>query len=1190
MSKIRFGLIMVLELMVLAKINAQSPQADFVVQSSACVNERVEIINTSTNGDAFEWDFCLGDFQNLISNTEPSAITGLSGGFGYRLVEDNGQWFGFAVSQGGSKIFRLDFGDSPTNIPSVTDLGTLGGLLAFPHEIELFNDDGTWYGFVTSNEVDFGLVRLNFGNSLTNIPSAVNVGNFGVSGRIWDIKIVRQSLDLVLVIAERNGGTIARVNFRDSFENPINPGIHVFNSIVITGGGNTAPGFDVVNTGSDWIVLLASHFDNKIYQVSFGSDIFSPATITTSYSFTGVSRPYRIIIVSEGEDYYAAISNDPSQPTSDPIQLVNFNDLNPVNTPVVVPHTGLPELIGIDAIRFKGKSIIQGVGIDNNLLKQVQFESICGASIGYSAFENPEMITYSTAGNYAIGLIAYANGELSSKAIDIIVSPLTAPDITFDSQDPWCAGFDIAFTSQNTSGDIIDYNWDFGDTNTSMQPNPTHQYGAAADYPVSLQVTASNGCNNLARDTITIYNAPVSNFSLPATSPICTNQEYLFTNTSTFDPGSNPTWQWEVNTTPVSTEQDLAYAITSSVQQDIKLIVSIPGCSNEVTQSILTVEEGPQANFTFSNGCQDASIAFTNTTIGTVTDYAWDFGDGNMSTQTNASNTYTTFGAFDVTLQATNAAGCANTSIQGITIYSKPQPDFSIDLPPFSCRGTASQFNDLTPSPPDSNLDAWTWSFGDPQNGTSVLRNPQYTYLLAGDYNVTLDVTTNFGCISSIQKMVTIFESPISDFTYDPACVNQGTAFMPVASTGVNSWQWKIGTATYNQQSPTHVFSSSSNYIAELTTIHNNGCVSVTTKLVTVPVPSSPDFNSVNNCALQNTLFTDLTPSGSDPVVSRAWQFGTLGTGTGATASYSFPSPGPYPTKLTITNASGCSYSISKNVNIFSSPAPTFTASPQVGTAPLTVQLANTTSNTISQLWSTNDPGNSTSSASTTQFTFNELGQYVVDLTVTNGEGCAATSSKIISVIVPSLDLELTSLTSNPSSSGEINLLVAVKNNSNSPITNPKAAIDISGQVLINEILNVVIQPDQTHTQVLTTGIAEAKGGLAYVCVELILDGDFNISNNKLCLSQVNRAVVLDPYPNPGSEQMTIEWIAENSGKADIFIFDPIGRKVFDHSIGNFASGLNRITVPLANYNPGIYHILFVSEGVRKSFRYLVRR
>ena len=261
-----------------------------------------------------------------------------------------------------------------------------------------------------------------------------------------------------------------------------------------------------------------------------------------------------------------------------------------------------------------------------------------------------------------------------------------------------------------------------------------------------------------------------------------------------------------------------------------------------------------------------------------------------------------------------------------------------------------------------------------------------------------------------------------------------------------------------------------------------------------------------------------------------------------------------------------------------------------MGTPPLTVQLSNTSSSVASQLWTVNDPGNSTSTEATPSFTFTALGQYVVDLTIQNIEGCSSTTSKIISVIVPSLDIELSGLMLNPSATGEINLLLSVKNNSNSPITNPKAIVDISGETLITEVLNTTIQPGQTYSQVLFASIVQASGGVDYVCVELVLDGDKDLSNNKICVNQNSASVVLDPHPNPGVDQMNLDWIAAGASTVDVYIFDRVGRKVYDYSFDNVQTGLNRITVPLDVLSPGLYYILFSTNGVRKSFPYIVKR
>ncbi len=1166
---------------------SQDSLADFFVSSTACLEESLDLKNSSTNATTFSWDFCPDDFLTYKTTLDLGVVSGLISGFGYKLVESNGLWFGFVTSRDNNKLFRLDYGSDPTGFPTITDLGNPDGKLVFPEGIDLVEANGNWFGFIGS--LDFssptqGIIRLDFGNSLMNAPTASNLGNFGYNTRFRDLKVIKQGVDLVLTLSNYNANSLIRVNFRDDFNNTISPS-EIFDSGPLA-GVSLPVGMDVVKKNSDWVMLVASLGNNKIIQINFGPDILSIPRVDGNYSFAGVSIPYKVKLSQVADEFFAIVGNE-----SAPIVIINFKDLDPVNAPIQLNHLGLPALLAIESTRYHGISIVGGVGLSDNLFREVIFESSCGANKNFSLDESPTGITYSQFGSKKIELVV-KNESLQSSSIAyrlLTISALTAPDISFTSQNV-CANNDVNFTSVNVSGDITDYNWDFDDTNTSMAQDPVHQFIAAGNYEVKLQVTASNGCNNLARKTVTIYNEPVASFDLPSTSPICTNQDYLFNNTSTFDPDSNPSWQWEINGSPTSLNQNLTYTIPTATIQSIKLIASIPGCSSEVTKTINTVEDGPLVDFSFSNDCEDKSIVFTNATVGTVTGYSWNFGDGNNSIQTNPSNSFVDFGNYDVKLVASNLAGCMNTVTKPIQIYSKPQPDFSLDLPPFSCNGSASQFNDLTPNPTDSNLDSWTWSFGDPSNGTSTTRNPQYVYADADQYEVNLDVTTNFGCTTSIQKTVTISPSPNADFTFNTACVNQSTLFTPLSTTGVDSWQWKIGTSTYNQQSPTHVFGSSSNYNVRLTATGSNGCVAVIDKMINVPIPGNVNFSSLNNCTNQNTLFTDLTVAGSDPITSRLWQFGSIGSASGATPSFTFPLPGSYPTQLTVTDASGCSYSISKIVNITESPAATFTATPQVGAPPLTVQLKNTTGNSVLQSWSVDGVGTLTSTEVAPSFVFDALGDYTVDLTVEDESGCISETSKIISVIIPELDIELTSLSLVPTSTGESNILLTLKNNSNFPVNNIKAVIDISGEALIDETIAATIQPNDVYSQILSTGIISSKNGGSYLCVELVVDGETDTENNKKCVNNEATAVVLAPYPNPGSSELHLEWISAITGNAEINIFDPTGRKVFGNTFSDLEVGLNRATISLTSFHPGIYYVFFVSGGIRKSFPFVVRK
>lgn len=1161
---------------------AQCPVTDFSINPAGCIEQNLSFSNSTTGADLYEWDFCSGDL-NLTPNADVAATNSLLFRTrAIRVVRSGSNWYGFTIDQANSpyRLIRFDFGGSLLNSPTVTDLGNPMNALNGSYDFQFHEESGNWFALV-ANSGGNNILRLSFGSDIESVPSVQDLGSFGLLNTPNGIEIVNENGILSVFVTNNSVSEITRLDFGSSLVN-----VPIASSFAVPGGA-TLRGISIIKECDRWFGLVTSYGNSKVLWLDFDNGLSQiPQTGEITF-FTSYNFPASVSLIEDGGEFYGFI-----QSALGPLYKLSFGEsvIDKNGTGVNLGNYGVTENFATEWVKDISDWYGFSIDLGNRKLMRYTFPTSCDASQPTYYGVEPPNIFYLSSGVKNISLVARTvSGNTKSISKSVTISALTAPDISFTSQNV-CANNDVNFTSENLSGDITDYNWDFDDTNTSIVQNPIHQFTAAADYKVKLQVTAANGCNNLASETVTIYNEPVADFDLPSTSPICTNQDYLFTNTTSFDAGSNPSWQWEVNGTPTSTMEDLTYEIPTATMHDIKLIVTIPGCSSEITKTINTVEDGPLADFTFANDCEDKSITFTNTTVGSVTGYSWDFGDGNTSGLTDGTNTFDDFGTYDVTLEATNAAGCINTSVQEITIYSKPQPDFSLDLPPFSCNGSPSQFNDLTPNPVDSNLDSWVWNFGDSQSGTSTTRNPQYIYDDAAQYNVNLDVTTNFGCTASIQKIVTISQTPDASFTFNAACVNQGTSFVPQSTVGTDSWQWKVGVSTYNQQNPTHVFSIPSNYNVQLTANGSNGCIGVASQTINVPVPSTVDFSFDNNCTNQDTQFTDLTNTGTDPVNSHSWQFGSIGSASGATPSFVFASAGSYPTKLTVTNQSGCSYSTTKIVNIAQSPVATFTATPQTGTPPLTVQLNNTSANSISQLWSVSNPGSVTSTEKTTSFTFNDLGEYVVDLSIEDESGCTSISSKIISVIIPTLDIELTSLTSIPAATGESNILLTLTNKSNFPVNNIKAVVDIAGEALISETITATIQPSEVYSQILSAGIIGTRNGNDYLCVELVVDGDANTENNKQCINNDNATVVLAPYPNPVSDELNLEWVAAATGDAEIHIFDPTGRKVFENVFSGLESGLNRVTISLGLLNPGIYYAFFVSDGVRKSFPFVIRR
>ncbi|MFK7980625.1 MAG: PKD domain-containing protein, partial [Saprospiraceae bacterium] len=86
------------------------------------------------------------------------------------------------------------------------------------------------------------------------------------------------------------------------------------------------------------------------------------------------------------------------------------------------------------------------------------------------------------------------------------------------------------------------------------------------------------------------------------------------------------------------------------------------GCF-EMDTILITVLPTITADYNFMTSCTDFSVQFTDTshTDGTITDYAWDFGDSGTSTEANPNHTYAAAGSYTVRLTTTISGDCTNT-------------------------------------------------------------------------------------------------------------------------------------------------------------------------------------------------------------------------------------------------------------------------------------------------------------------------------------------------------------------------------------------------------------------------------------------------------------------------------------------------------------------------------------------------
>jgi len=190
----------------------------------------------------------------------------------------------------------------------------------------------------------------------------------------------------------------------------------------------------------------------------------------------------------------------------------------------------------------------------------------------------------------------------------------------------------------------------------------------------------------------------------------------------------------------------------------------------------------------------------------------------------NATSIYTyadTSANYYVSVTDTN--GCSNISnIINVDVKPMPVADFIVDG---ICVNTISKLiNTSTISFGDIVTSIWYLGNGEVVYGDSLLN----TYTTAGDYYTELFVTSDYGCIDSIGKLYSIYNSSIASFEYNPFTVSTLKPEMNFITTTPNftSVFWDFNDSVYSiLPNPSHEFESPGTHDVWLTVTDSNMCI-----------------------------------------------------------------------------------------------------------------------------------------------------------------------------------------------------------------------------------------------------------------------------------------------------------------------------------------------------------------------------
>jgi gliding motility-associated-like protein len=412
----------------------------------------------------------------------------------------------------------------------------------------------------------------------------------------------------------------------------------------------------------------------------------------------------------------------------------------------------------------------------------------------------------------------------------------------------------------------------------------------------------------------------------------------------------------------------------------------------------------PVADFSNINKCLYDSIPFTNQSTvaqGTIASYDWIFGDGGVSSNTNPYHTYTSCGVKAVTLVSTSDSGCVNAQTKQVIVFCKPTATIeTADV----CANITANFSGITSVSTDGTISAYSWNFGNGQTSSASTANISY---LSGNYNVSLIVQSNNGCLDTTSVPIEIFPVPSAGFNVNDSCFGTSTCFTntsSISSGNISSYCWdfngSINTCESSNQTPCNIFPAVGTYNTTLITTSDKGCLDTITKTHTIfPLPVV-NFSSSDVCIGNKVNFTNNTSISSGSIGNYSWNFGDNKTSNVVDPINNYLNSGTYSVSLIATSDKGCLDSLKKTVNVYPKPEANFESNLLEGCEPLCVNLNNLSTtnnnppNSISQYFWEASNGWSSNSNSPTNVCF-DAGDYDVKLTIVSDKGCSDTISFI---------------------------------------------------------------------------------------------------------------------------------------------------------------------------------------------------
>ena len=800
-----------------------------------------------------------------------------------------------------------------------------------------------------------------------------------------------------------------------------------------------------------------------------------------------------------------------------------------------------------------GKDIVLDYGMCPVLLDAGNgFESYL-----WSTGETAQTINVSESGQYSI-IATNIFGDLSFDTINVLMPEIRTTDTTF------CIGSGVTLAA-NPDGDY-EYLW---------LPDSTNQNSIIISEPdvYSLVVKDTSGCYRMKSFTVVADSFAIK-ASLGPDRKVC-NQDYIG-----LISGSNQASQYLWSDGSSNSLLIINDPLWSQTQYSVT-VTSNNGCVLQDTILVKVNGLKPVANFVSDSACQGSVFHFNNTsTMGapfSITNYNWDFADGQSSADLSPNHIFANDGYYNVKLTVTSDSGCVSSIEKTVVSFSYPQGNF---LPVVGCRGVPLSFIDKSLCN-IGNINYWHWNFNDsytPGEDTSSQQNPFYAYDSAGNFVVSLITSTDKGCADTTTKNIIIKPAPALDFTASPACEAKSVYFNDIITTEtwnqILNYKWIFGDGDSSAASnPVHTYYNAGLYPVSFSVVASNGCH--VSKCDTVKVESIPSayFDFHKPCTENLTQFIDETQMNVGSVNQWKWMSGNSVFSTQQNPVYMFPDTGIHWVRLVVASENHCKDSITLQVKIYPGPHADFIITPEYGIPPLNAGFTNLSSGASQYVWQFGDGENSTDFSP--DHTYYTAGVYPVILYVSNDFGCNDSLLKNIFVIPTTTDITVKGLNI-VVNNGRVYVSAQIVNNGTRKIEEMDLSVDFGNGNRLHEMWNGSLDiGDEMNYPFSVSSEISAEHDVPYICVAAELPGltDENIEDNRKCEALSEEFLLLNAYPNPASDKVMIPALLPYSGDVTLSVVNELGCPVYNSTEENLDEGYQIFSFDVSELSKGIYTI-----------------